>query len=117
MRASVSGESVTGSLSVMGQQVSVAATAPPPDPSVAVERKDANDAAAAKKAMDDVAASMKAEVGSDSSSVPAVGSKRATAPSGSTPSAKRSFLSSWKPRPVAQVCSCYFFYCSCNLSD
>jgi hypothetical protein len=72
----------------------------------AVVKKAAGDAAAVKKAADDAAT-----VGSVSSSV---GAKRAVAPSSSTLPAKRRFLSSWKPRYIAQTFICHFLCCIYN---
>jgi hypothetical protein len=45
---------------MMGQQVPMAATVPPPDPSTAVERKAVDDTAAAKKVADIAAVKKKA---------------------------------------------------------
>jgi membrane protein involved in colicin uptake len=85
----------------------------------AAAKKAANDAAAMKKAMDDVAAVKKVVddaviAGSDSSSAQSAGAKRVPTPSGSTPPAKRQFLSSWKPRYVTQTFICHFLYCICD---
>jgi hypothetical protein len=95
----------------------------------AVARKVTNDAVVAKKAASDAATTKKVanvaataktakdSVGSGSSWVPVAGSNRVTAPNDSTLPAKQPFLGSWKPLYVALVCSCYFLYRSCNLSD